>query len=126
VSDLVEATFSNCIVYGNERIEVNFNRSEDAAFNFKFENSLLRINPFNNQLFDEPEFDIEDPTKYENILLNELPLFFNPQFNQLIISSESPAVNLGNSNTGVLQDILGVPRPQMPDAGAYQSILFEQ
>jgi hypothetical protein len=128
VSDLVEATFSNCIVYGNERIEVNFNRSEEAAFNFKFENSLLRINPFNNQLFDEPEFDIEDPTKYENILLNEAPLFFNPQFNQLIISSESPAVNLGNTTTAaeVPFDILGVSRTSNPDAGAYQSAVFDE
>ncbi len=127
VADLVEARFSNCIIYGNERVEVNFNRSDDAAFNFKFENSLLRINPFNNQLFDEPEFDIEDPTKYENIILNEDPIFLDAPLNRLIIGSESPVVNFGNPSIAqeVPLDILGINRTLSPDAGAYQNIIFE-
>lgn len=127
VVDLVEATFSNCIVYGNERVEVGFNPSEDAEFNFKFENSLLRIDPFNNALFDLPEYDLDDPSKYDGILLNEDPLFMDTQLNQLIISNESPAVNLGNLGTAadVPFDILGASRTANPDAGAYQGVNLE-
>ena len=77
VADLVEATFSNCIIYGNERVEVLFNNNDEAAFNFKFENSLLRIDPFNNQLLEEPEFNFENTDLYENIVLNQSPDFFD-------------------------------------------------
>ena len=128
VSDLIEASFSNCIIYGNDRVEIGFNPSDDAAFNFKFENSLLRINPFNNALFDLPEYDVDDPSRYDGILLNEDPLFLDTQLNQLIISNESPAVNLGNLSTAaqVPQDILGNNRTNTADAGAYQSVNFEE
>ena len=127
VSDLVEATFSNCIVYGNERVEVGFNNAEEATFNFKFENSLLRIDPFNSSLLDLPEYDFDDLTKYENSLLNEDPLFLDTQLNQLIISNESPAVNLGNTGTAaeVPFDIMGISRTANPDAGAYQGVDLE-
>ena len=128
VSDLEQADFFNCIVYGNERVEVGFNQSEEAAFNFKFENSLVRIDPFNTSILNLPEYDFDDPTKYEGILLNDDPLFLDQQFNQLIISNESPAVNLGNLPTAaeVPFDILGVSRASAPDAGAYQAIDFEE
>jgi len=128
VADLVEANFSNCIIYGNERVEVLFNRNEDAAFNFKFENSLLRIDPFNTLLLDEPEFDFDNPSFYENIILNQDPLFLDPQTNQLIISNESPADAFGNLPTAqqVPFDILGLNRTTSPDAGAFQSIEFEE
>jgi hypothetical protein len=128
VADLVEANFSNCIVYGNERVEVLFNRNEEAAFNFKFENSLLRIDPFNTSLLDEPEFDFDNVNLYDGILLNEDPLFLDTELNQLIINNESPVDGLGNLPTAqqVPFDILGVNRTASPDAGAYQSVEFEE
>jgi hypothetical protein len=130
LADLVEANFSNCIIYGNERVEVLFNRNEDAAFNFNFENSLLRIDPFNTSLLDEPEFDFDNTDLYRNILLNESPEFLDTQLNQLNISNESAANALGNTQTANLvpSDILGVNRSQTqnPDAGAYESVEFEE
>jgi len=128
VSDLVEATFSNCIIYGNERVEVLFNNSDEAAFNFKFENSLLRIDPFNNQLLDEPEFDFNNTNLYENIILNESPEFLDTQLNLMNISEESAANGIGNTQTSseVPLDILGVSRSQNPDAGAYESVVFDE
>lgn len=128
VSDLVEATFSNCIIYGNERVEVLFNNSDEAEFNFKFENSLLRINPFNNQLLEQPEFDFEDINLYENITLNQFPEFLDTQLNQLNIGEESAANGLGNTTTSseVPFDILGIQRSQNPDAGAYESVVFDE
>jgi hypothetical protein len=130
LADLVEANFSNCIIYGNERVEVLFNRNEDAAFNFNFENSLLRIDPFNTALLDEPEFDFDNTDLYENILLNESPEFLDTQLNHLIISNESAANALGNTQTAqqVPFDILGINRSTTtePDAGAYESVEFEE
>jgi len=128
VADLVEATFSNCIIYGNERVEVGFNNSDAANFNFKFENTLLRINPFNNQILEQPEFDFDNTDLYENIILNESPEFLDTQLNKLIISEESAANGIGNSQTAqeVPFDILGVNRTQNPDAGAYESVVFEE
>lgn len=127
LADLVEANFSNCIIYGNERVEVLFNKNEEAAFNFKFENSLLKVNPFDASLLDEPEFDFDNLDLYEGIILNEDPLFLDSQSNQMIISNESSANGLGNLPTAqqVPFDILGINRVTSPDAGAYQSIEFE-
>ena len=128
VADLVEATFSNCIIYGNERVEVLFNNSEEAAFNFKFENCLLKIDPFNTQLLEEPEFDFDNTSLYNSIILNQSPEFLDTELNQLIISNESAANGIGKLQTAqdVPFDILGVNRTQNPDAGAYESVEFEE
>lgn len=128
VADLAEATFSNCIIYGNERVEVLFNNNEEAAFNFKFENSLLRIDPFNNQLLEEPEFDFNNIDLYENIILNGSPEFLDTQLNKLNISDDSAANGIGKLQTAqdVPFDILGVSRIQNPDAGTYESVVFEE
>ena len=127
VADLLEANFSNCIIYGNENIELLFNRVEEAAFNYKFDNCLIRFNDFNNRFVDDELYDFEDPAIFENIVLNEMPQFLNPDLNQLIINNDSPANAIGSSTTAgqVPTDILGVNRTQDPDLGAYQSIPFE-
>jgi len=127
VADLVEATFSNCIIYGNERVEVLFNNSEEADFNFKFENCLLKIDPFNTQLLEAPEFDFDNTNFYDGIVLNQSPEFLDTELNQLIISNESAANGIGRPQTAqdVPLDILGMPRTQNPDAGAYESVMFE-
>lgn len=128
VADLVEANFSNCIIYGNESIELIFNKVEEAEFNYKFENCLLRFNDANNQFVDDELYDFENTDLFENIILNEEPLFLNAENNQMIISNESPADGRGNPSTAnqVPVDILGKDRTQNPDLGAYQSILFEE
>jgi hypothetical protein len=128
IADLVEANFSNCIIYGNESIELLFNKVDEAAFNYKFENCLLRFNDINNQFVENELYDFENLNVFENLILNEAPLFLNAQENQLIISNDSPASGVGNPTTAseVPLDILGVDRTQNPDLGAYQSILFEE
>jgi hypothetical protein len=128
IADLVEANFRNCIIYGNESIELLFNKVDEAAFNYKFENCLLRFNDINNQFVENELYDFENLNVFENLILNEAPLFLNAQENQLIISNDSPASGVGNPTTAseVPLDILGVDRTQNPDLGAYQSILFEE
>jgi hypothetical protein len=128
IADLVEANFRNCIIYGNESIELLFNKVDEAAFNYKFENCLLRFNDINNQFTENELYDFENLNVFENLILNEAPLFLNAQENQLIVSNDSPASGVGNPTTAseVPLDILGVDRTQNPDLGAYQSILFEE
>lgn len=125
VSDLVEANFTNCIIYGNENIELLFNKSEEAAFNFKFENCLIRFNDFNNNFSGIAEYDFENPALYENSVLNEDPVFLDPNKNQLNIGEESAANGIALPNL-VPQDILGTPRNANPDAGAYESVVFPE
>lgn len=128
VSDLVEANFSNCIIYGNESIELIFNKVDEAAFNYKFENCLLRFNDTSNRFADNELYDFENTDLFENIILNEAPLFLNAEDNHMMISDESPADSQANQATAnrVPFDILGKDRTQSPDLGAYQSILFEE
>lgn len=128
IADLIEANFSNCIIYGNENIELLFNQVDEAAFNYKFENCLLRFNDFNNQFVENELYNFENSTLFENMILNETPLFLNEQENQMIISNDSPASGAGNPTTAseVPLDILGRDRTQNPDIGAYQSIQFEE
>lgn len=128
ISDLVEANFSNCIIYGNESIELIFNKVNEAEFNYKFENCLIRFNDRNNRFAGNELYDFENANLFENIILNETPQFLNAQQNRMIISDESSANNSGNLNTANLVpfDILGKNRTQNPDLGAYQSIQFEE
>lgn len=128
VADLIEANFKNCIIYGNESIELLLNKVDEAEFNYKFENCLLRFNDLNNEFAGNELYNFENTTLFENIILNETPLFLNEQRNQMIISNDSPANAKGNSTTASLVplDILGKDRTQSPDLGAYQSIEFEE
>jgi hypothetical protein len=128
VSDLHEATFSNCIIYGNESIELIFNRDESVAFNYKFENCLIRFNDSNNRFTDNELYDFNNPDVFQNLILNEAPLFLNTIENKMIISEDSPARGVGNQQTAnqVPFDILGKNRTTSPDLGAYQGVLFEE
>ncbi|MDR6300357.1 hypothetical protein [Mesonia maritima] len=126
VADLTEANFNNCIIYGNENLELLFNKVDDAAFNYKFENCLIRFNDFQNQFTDNPLYNFEDTSVFENIVLNEEPLFLNTEENELFISEESPANGLANPSTSTQVDILGKPRGNNPDAGAYESVTFPE
>ncbi len=128
VSDLTEANFSNCIIYGNDNPELLIDEIEDDAvvFNFKFTNCLLRFQD-NSNFFSSPNYDFDDATHYENMLFNEDPNFRDAFENDLIIGSDSAANGQGNGTfaTQVPNDILGVNRTASPDLGAYQHVTFE-
>jgi len=104
VNDLIEATFTNCIIYGNENIEFLLDPLEGAAFNFSFRNSLLGFNDPNNNLENNPNYDFSNTALYSNVIID-------------------------GDTAGAAQipfDILGTSRTIAPDFGAYQSVLFEQ
>ena len=128
VADLVEANFSNCIIYGNESIELLLNKVDDAAFNYNFKNCLLRFDDTANDFADKALYDFSNASLFKNLILNTPPLFSDAGENKLIISDESPAKAKADQATAnqVPLDILGKDRTQSPDIGAYQSAEFEE
>lgn len=127
ISDLTEANFNNCIIYGNDNPELLIDQIEDPSvvFNFKFTNCLLRFQD-NSNFFSSPNYDFDDTTHYENMIFNEAPDFENPLENNLKIGEDSAANGQGNTtfSSQVPNDILGVNRTTSPDLGAFQHITF--
>ncbi|WP_242204355.1 hypothetical protein [Aestuariivivens insulae] len=127
ITDLTEANFNNCIIYGNDNPEILLDEIEDDAvnFNFKFTNCLIRFKDDNNN-FTGPNYDLLDTNHYEGNIFNEDPHFKDPSNNQLIIGEESAGIGKGLAAfaTQVPFDILNVDRTSSPDLGAYQHITF--
>ncbi len=123
--DLTAANFINCIIYGNESIELGITQIEGTAFSFNFKNSLIRFNDFSGRFKEDPLFDFSNTSLYENTLFNENPGFKAPTENELNIDEES-AANGTAATPGSGNDILGTARSATePDMGAYESTTFE-
>ncbi|WP_179349532.1 right-handed parallel beta-helix repeat-containing protein [Winogradskyella pacifica] len=124
-NDLVEANFNNCIIYGNDNPEFLL-ENEGEVFNYKFTNCLLRFD--NNNLDGQGNYDFENLTFYENNLFNQDPDFEDPFSNKMRIGADSAADGIGLSifASQVPNDILNVSRTVAPDAGAYQSVVFDE
>jgi len=126
--DLIEANFINCIIYGNEARELIFVEDENAAFNFNFVNSLIRFDDPSGNYLDDPNYDFSNENLYLNIVRNQDPAFFNTNLNDFNIESEvSGADGIADPAGAALVpfDANEVSRlVPLPDAGAYQSIIF--
>lgn len=127
VSDLVKADFTNCIIYGSDRREFALVKSDEAAFNFSFTNSLLRFEDDRGDYVGIDIYDFSNPALYSNITTNVDPRFQNPSRNNFNIESgNSGAENIGLNNVSPAIDLNGNPRATPPDAGAYESTIFPE
>lgn len=127
VADLIRADFSNCIIYGSDRLELYMYKNEAAAFNFNFTNTLIRFNDTSGQFKDNPLYDFANESLYTNVVLNVDPAFQSTIKNNFNIEKNvSGAENLGITPTSppVPIDLNGTPRGNPSDAGAYESIEF--
>jgi hypothetical protein len=122
---LQQALFTNCIVYGDRDLELNLLPVEGQVFNYKFENTLLRFNDRFNAFSNDARYDFMNTAFYSNVVLNEEPLFQNPDRNKMRIDNASSANGIGNPSTTSAFDILGTLRTTTPDAGAYESVDLE-
>ena len=121
--DLNRAYFGNCIVYGNNLSELGLDRNNASAFNFEFDNCLLKID-FNAQ---DP-IDINNVNEFHDIIYNENPNFVEPSEQNFSLDTLSPAMNAGNIgitnvDVGIMgTDVIGNFRPfgSNPDIGAYE------
>lgn len=125
--DLLAANFTNCIIEGNQNIEFQLNKSDDALFNYNFRNNLLRFDDPNGFYANDPLYDFDDTSAYQNNIFNGEPDFKEVNENQFIIGDLSDAVGNGDifEAQKVPFDILGVNRVASPDMGAYQHVIFE-
>lgn len=125
VADLIEANFTDCIIYGNQNLELRFSQVEGTAFNYNFKNCLIRFNDIDGSFENDPLFNFSDSSLFENSILNEDPDFRDP-FNNDFQIGETSAAN-GNATTpGSGTDIVGKDRdPNAPDIGAYESIMLD-
>ncbi len=125
----LNASFNNCIIYGNEQRELGLFESPDssAQFNFNFTNCLIRFEDPNGDFVDDPNYDFSNMSLYTNVSLNMDPVFQDTALNNFNIESGSSAAeNLGITPTTppVPVDLNGTNRGNPSDAGAYESTVF--
>lgn len=125
--DLINATFSNSIIYGDRDIEFILGDDGVSQFNYRFNNSLIKFNDRFNNFIDIPSYDFSNTSFYNQNVFNEDPLFKDEDDNQLVIDNTGGANGIANPNTDTEQDISGTIRStsttlnEGPDAGAYES-----
>ncbi len=124
--DLIQADFTNCIIYGNERRELSLFKGESGLFNFNFSNCLIRFEDPTGDFADNPLYDFNNSSIFTSIVLNEDPAFQNTVRNNFNIErGVSGAENICISNP-VPQDLNNTDRDSDPDAGAYESTIFPE
>jgi hypothetical protein len=125
VKDLTAATFNNCIIYGSYSTEMILNKKTGAAFQYQFNNCLLKFDNVSNQFTTNPDYQFGTNTAHYNaIILNKDPKFFKVALNKFNIDDTSAAFAKGNSSYLIPLDILGNTRTLPPDLGAYQNKPF--
>ena len=123
--DLTEATFNNCIIYGSYANELSLNKKTGAAFEYQFNNCLIKFDNMSNQITANPDYQFNtDTAHYNAILLNKDPKFFSVAKNKFNIDATSAAFAKGNSAYLIPLDIKGTTRSLPPDLGAYQNKFF--
>ena len=121
---LIEANFNNCIIYGNDNPEFILDQQGDD-FSFKFTNCLIRFD--NSNLEGTTNYIFSDMTFYDSNIFNADPDFKAPFDNLMQIGEDSGANGIGSTifSTQVPFDLLNTSRSASPDAGAFESVIFD-
>jgi hypothetical protein len=101
----IDLVLNNNIIWGIGADEIELHNDTGLDFNLMMTNNLLRTT---NEQF----------TGFGNIL-NEDPLFVDPELFDYQLDSLSPAINMG-ANLGIGIDLLDKARSIPPDIGAYE------
>ena len=115
------ADFENCIIYGRIQSELGIEQTEDALFNYKFNNCLMRLK--------ENDFNISNSAHFNSNTYNEDPNFVQEmeayKYNYSL-DTLSPAQNTAAGNIALQfpYDLLGNSRlsDEGADIGAYERI----
>ena len=125
VKDLTAATFNNCIIYGSYSNEMTLNKKTGAAFEYQFNNCLIKFDNANPKFATNPDYQFTtDAVHYNGNILNKDPKFYKTAQNKLNIDATSAAFAKGNPTYLIPLDVLGKTRTSPPDLGAYQSMEF--
>jgi hypothetical protein len=124
--NLLEANFTNCIIYGNERRELGLNNDAAAAFNFNLTNCLIRFEDENGDFANIPDYNFSNAALYTNTVLNQEPIFQTTNLNNFNIEQgTSGAEGIGLGGVAPSTDLNGTIRDSSnPDAGAYEATVF--
>ena len=127
VKDLSAATFNNCIIYGSFANEMSLNKKTGAAFEYQFNNCLIKFDNISNQFSTNLLYQFStDTAHYNAIVLNKDPKYYNQSQNKFNIDETSAAFAKGNSMYLIPLDVLGNTRTIPPDLGAYQNKTFSK
>ncbi len=128
VSDLFEANFENCIIYGSESREISLYEETGASFNFSFTHSLIRFEDPNGDFENDVNYDFSNTNFYLNCVFNEDPVFQDTSANNFNIETGTSAADgIGDPTTAsqVPVDLNNITRNlSAPDAGAYETTIF--
>ncbi len=126
-NDLTQANFYNCIIYGNNNVELFLDKADNATplFNYDFKNCLIKFRDNGTSLANNPAYTFIRDEQFGNIK-NKDPKFLNVNANKLVIEAiASAAYTTGDASYLIPIDVAGLPRTSSPpDIGAYQSIVF--
>lgn len=124
-ADLNSADFTNCIIDGNTFLELGLSANGSNDFNYTFTNCMIKFRDSGNQFENDPLYDFENDALYRDILLNEVPNFFDTSGSDFRIADPSPARDRANFE-GAAQvpfDLSGNDRTGSPDIGAYEVVV---
>jgi len=114
VGDVTQATFGNCIIYGNKDDELGLSEDENYGFNILFQNCMIT----------NKETDISDTNRFKDIYTNLNPMFVNYGDNNFELDTLSPVIDKGKISIGNLVpfDYKGDSRisDAAPDLGAFE------
>jgi hypothetical protein len=120
--DLQEATFANCILYGNITHEFQFVHNTTNLFNYKLDHCLVKAS--------EDSLDVADVTHYNTLIFNKDPRFVNDSDRYHLdfsLDTLSPAKDAGDPLLPVTYPFLGIDLTGFsrltdgkPDLGAYE------
>ncbi|MGB0254633.1 MAG: hypothetical protein ACPF95_00475 [Flavobacteriaceae bacterium] len=124
---LENATFNNCIIEGNQLVEFYVDKAGTSAFTFKLNHTALQFESSSQAVIDNPFFDWNNTTYYNQIIRNGNPGFVLPEENDMRISQDSDFIQKGDAIIGAQLpvDLAGENRTSPPDLGAYQHIVVE-
>jgi len=120
--DLIKADFNNCIIDGNNALELSHSSDGLNTYDFLFSSCLITANTESIPSEFIELYDFENSKKYNNTILNENPDFINTSRDNFRLKPNSPAKDSGDQSflIQVPEDILGVDRTELPDIGAYE------
>ncbi len=116
VGDLVMADFGNCIIYGDKENELLLSNDESVAFNFLFENTLIKV---------DEDFD-SSGDNFVDIIKNQDPHFisipnFDFQLDTISPAKDKGKLSIGQSAPTDLNNNSHIT-DNTPDLGAYERI----
>ncbi len=122
IRNLNEANFTNCIIDGNQSIEMILDKKEGGTFEYQFKNNLIKFNDVNNTFATDVLYDFENTDFYTSNIINGNAQFEDTDLNKLQIGKDSEAIGKADisASLNVPFDILGFSRNVNPDIGAYQ------